>query len=94
MVDFAEHTARIYARLGDLINGPEGEFQGFISTPEKDVFGVARTSTHLLRYQSSIALGAGDALVVPVGEYAGTYAVHGLPRRINGSEFEAELVKQ
>ena len=94
MVDFAAHTARIYARLGDSVSGPPGEFPGLVSSVDKDSFETASVGTHGLRYQEGVSLASGDVITVNEGEHAGDYKVIGLPRRLNGSEFSAVLVKQ
>lgn len=73
-------------------NGPA--FEALLRTADQESWDNAAISTHSLRYSNSIALAAGDALTVETGIYAGTYVVHGVPMRINGSDFKTALVKQ
>lgn len=52
--------------------------------------GTPRASGHSLQYQDSTQLAANDLLTIA----ATTYKVVGQPKRINGSEYIADLVRQ
>ena len=73
-------------------NGPA--FEALLRTADQESWENAVIGTHTLRYSNSIALAAGDPLTIEVGIYAGTYTVHGIPMRFNGSDFKTSLVKQ
>lgn len=69
-------------------------FAALLRSADRDVFDSGRAGTHSIRYLGAAAFVNGDVLTIASGPHAGTYAVHGLSKRLNGSEFQADLVKQ
>lgn len=77
-----------------LVESVTGSFDALMRSADADVFNYARVGTHRLRCLLSASLAPSAVLTIGSGVHAGNYVVHGMPRRINGAEAEADLVRQ
>lgn len=84
-------TADFYrSGLADKVMRGSEDFPGFLVSADAEAWDTARVGTHSLQYQDSTQLAANDLLTIA----AATYKVVGQPKRINGSEYIADLVRQ
>lgn len=76
--------------LAEQVSHNGNVFPAFLDQSDRVEWETVRASTHSLRYLDTQKLATSDLLTIA----ADTYKVIGLPTRINGSEYQAELVKQ
>lgn len=73
-----------------LVSASGGDFAALMRSADRDAWDAAQIGTHVLRYLNTTQLAANDLLTIATE----TYKVVGLPRRINGNEYIADLVRQ
>ena len=73
-----------------LASSSGGDFAALMRSADREAWDAAQIGTHTLRYLNTTQLAANDLLTIA----ADTYKVVGQPKRINGSEYLADLVRQ
>lgn len=77
-----------------LVESVTGLFDALMRSADADVHDPASVGTHRLVPPAELAVSPAAVLTIGSGVHAGNYVVHGVPRRINGAEAEADLVRQ
>lgn len=90
MIDIAADLPTFYADLAETVQRGADSFKGFLVSADAEAWDAARVGTHSLQYINTTQLAANDLLTIAAVDYK----VVGQPKRINGSECLADLVRQ